>query len=294
MKILLTGAKGQLGRALYNLFTKDDSKWEVVAVDKAQLDITNLEQVSEVLAYYRPEIVINCGAYTAVDDCEENEEIAYLVNAEGPHHLAQVCNELHITLVHISTDYVFDGGFKEPIKEETYTMPQTVYGKSKCLGEEYVKTLCDKYFIVRTAWLYGEGSNFVKTMLRLAKERKEINVVNDQWGSPTSTKDLASFISELIQTDYYGIYHASNEGICSWYEFALTIFEYAGEKVIVNPITSEEYVCKAVRPKYSVLDCSKLRNRGFTPLRTWDSALKEYIEEWKNEARKGQKWNILK
>ena len=276
MKVLLTGASGQLGLELQRQF-KVCSIVDIVATDHNMLDITHFNQVRAELLLIKPDVVINCAAYTAVDRCEEDIENAYKVNALGPKHLAIVCDEIGAKLVQISTDYVFDGETPVPRREDDVTGPQSIYGSSKLLGEEYVKTFCKKHFIIRTAWLYGEGNNFVNTMLRLSKTNGELNVVNDQWGSPTSTKDLAKMIIELIHTEYYGTFHGTCEGECSWYEFACKIFGIKGIHVKVNPVTSEVFKRSAKRPKYSVLDNFMLKVYDMNSFRHWEEALVDYL-----------------
>lgn len=275
MKILITGAGGQLGLELQKQMAGKD--YEVITTDYQTLDITNLEQVKVKLEELKPDIVINCAAHTAVDKCEEEVESAYKINAIGAKNLAMGCDKIDAKLVQVSTDYVFSGEDPGARREDDRVGPQSIYGTSKLLGEEYVKTFCKKYFIIRTAWLYGEGNNFVRTMLRLAETNKELNVVNDQFGSPTSTKDLAKVIIELMHTEYYGTYHGTCEGECSWYDFACKIFEIKGIDVKVNPVTSEEFVRPAKRPKYSVLDNFMLKLYGLNSFRHWEEALKDYL-----------------
>jgi dTDP-4-dehydrorhamnose reductase len=278
MKVLLTGAKGQLGVELQRQLDKGEQKHEIIATDYDTLDITNLEQVRETLVLHGPQVIINCAAHTAVDKCEEDVENAYRINAIGPKNLAIVSAELGAKLIQISTDYVFSGIEAEPRREDDTTGPQSIYGSSKLLGEDYVKTFCKKYFIVRTAWLYGEGNNFVRTMLNLAKTKNELSIVNDQFGSPTSTKELAIAIINLMQTEYYGTYHGTCEGECSWYEFACKIFELKKIKVNVNPVSSEEFIRPAKRPTYSVLDNFMLKLYNLNTFRPWEEALKDYLE----------------
>lgn len=278
MKILITGANGQLGLELQLQLQQSNEKYKVIPTDYTTLDITNLNQVKAKLLLERPNVVINCAAHTAVDKCEEDIEKAYKINAIGPKNLAMVCDEIGAKLVQVSTDYVFSGKNPEPRREDDVTNPQSVYGASKLLGEEYVKTFCKKYFIVRTAWLYGEGNNFVRTMLKLAETNKEINVVGDQFGSPTSTKDLAKVIIELMDTEYYGTFHGTCEGQCSWYDFACKIFEIRGVDIKVNKVTSEEFIRPAKRPKYSILDNFMLKLYGMNSFRSWEEALEEYLE----------------
>ncbi len=279
MKILITGSNGQLGLELQQQLAQDTKKYKVISTDYESLDITNLNQVKAELLLERPDIVINCAAHTAVDKCEEDIENAYKINAIGPKHLAIGCDEIGAKLVQVSTDYVFSGDIPGARREDDVTGPQSIYGTSKLLGEEYVKTFCKKHFIVRTAWLYGEGNNFVRTMLKLAETHKELNVVGDQFGSPTSTKDLAKAIIELMDTEYYGTFHGTCEGECSWYDFACKIFELKGVDVKVNKVTSEEFIRPAKRPKYSVLDNFMLKLYGLNSFRSWEEALEEYLSK---------------
>jgi dTDP-4-dehydrorhamnose reductase len=281
MKILLTGANGQLGLELQKQLEKSEVNYETIATDYDTLDITNLGQVRETLTLHTPQVIINCAAHTAVDKCEEDIENAYRINAIGPKNLAIVCEELGSKLIQISTDYVFSGMDAKPRREDDTTGPQSIYGSSKLLGEDYVKTFCKKYFIVRTAWLYGEGNNFVRTMLNLAKTKNELSVVNDQFGSPTSTKELAAAIINLMQTEYYGTYHGTCEGQCSWYDFACKIFELSGIEIKVEPVSSEAFVRPAKRPTYSVLDNFMLKLYGLNTFRPWEDALTEYLENEK-------------
>lgn len=278
MKVLLTGGRGQLGLELKKQIQSEYTNYEVSSTDYDVLDITDLNQVRKVLLLENPDIVINCAAHTAVDKCEEDIENAYKINAIGPKNLAIACDDIGAKLVQISTDYVFNGEVPGARREDDITGPQSIYGTSKLLGEEYVKTFCKKHFIIRTAWLYGEGNNFVRTMLKLAETNKELNVVGDQFGSPTSTKDLAKAIIELMQTEYYGTYHGTCEGECSWYDFACKIFELKGIDIKVNKVTSEEFIRPAKRPKYSVLDNFMLKLYGLNSFRHWEEALKDYLE----------------
>lgn len=274
MRILITGASGMLGHDLQRTLKNH----ELILCNSKNLDITNKNLVSETINEMKPDILINSAAYTNVDDCETNYEEAYKVNALGPKNLANVCKDLKIPLVHISTDYVFDGKKTEPLKENDNLGPQTAYGKTKLEGEQFIQKILDEYFIIRTAWLYGcDGNNFVKTMLNLSKSHNEITVVNDQIGSPTFTYDLAKGISEIIKTDKYGVYHLTNSGSCSWYEFSKEIFRLANKNVKVIPVTTEEFPRPAPRPKYSVLNNAKWIKQGFKPLRDYKEALKEYL-----------------
>ena len=229
MKVLVTGSNGQLGRELR--IQLKDKNINFVGYDIPEFDITDKAAISEIITKEEPDVIINCGAMTNVDGCETNREAAFKINADGPKNLAEIAKEKDIVLVQVSTDYVFDGegiaqnGQLRPYVETDPVDPKTVYGDSKAAGEKYVAEAMDKYFIVRTAWLYGDGNNFVKTMLRLAENHPQLTVVSDQVGTPTSTVDLARAIIELIQTNAYGIYHGTCEGQCSWYDFAVAIFE---------------------------------------------------------------------
>lgn len=274
-KILVTGANGQLGRALQRRF-KD--KYSLLACTGAQLDITADNACRDAVRAYKPDIVINAAAYTNVEKSEDEPEAAFAVNAAGAHNLALACRDGKAKLIHISTDYVFDGEKNGPYEEADLPNPLSVYGKSKLLGEKLIRDTGGRFFIVRTSWLFGDGSNFVRTMLRLADERPEIAVVADQYGTPTYAGDLAVFLERLMNTEYYGIYHATNTGNCTWYDFACQIFEHAGLAVAVKPIKTGEFPVKARRPRYSVLDNKLLCRRGFTPLRAWQDALAQYLD----------------
>ncbi len=276
MKILITGSNGMLGHDLIDVL---ENNHELILTTSKTLDITDKGQVLDFISDSKPDIVINSAAYTDVDGCEENQDLAYSVNGEGVRNLALACREVDCPLVHISTDYVFDGNAREPICEDGEIGPISVYGKSKLRGEEAILEILDKYFIVRTAWLYGiNGRNFPKTMLELAENHSEITVVYDEVGTPTYTPDLAYGISQLIETDYYGIYHLTNSGSCSWCEFAKYIFEIADRDVNVVPVTASEFARPAPRPSYSVLNNKNWIEKGFKPLRSYKEAIKEYIE----------------
>ena len=276
MKILITGSNGMLGHDLINALKE---RHDLIPTTSKTLDITDKKQTIDFIRDKKPDIVINSAAYTDVDGCEENQDLAYSVNGDGVRNLALACRDIDCPLVHISTDYVFDGSATEPIREDGEIGPISVYGKSKLEGEEAIQEILDKYFIIRTAWLYGiNGRNFPKTMLELAENHPEITVVYDEVGTPTYTPDLAEGISRLIETDYYGIYHLTNSGSCSWCEFARYIFEIAGRDVKVIPVTASEFARPAPRPSYSVLDNSNWIEKGFKPLRSYKDAIKEYIE----------------
>ena len=276
MKILITGSNGMLGHDLIEVLRDDH---ELVLTTSKTLDITDKEKTIEFIAENSPDVVINSAAYTDVDGCETNRDLAYAVNGEGVRNLALGCRAADCPLVHVSTDYVFDGTARQPIEEDGEIGPISVYGKSKLEGEKAIQEILDKYFIVRTAWLYGiNGRNFPKTMLELAENHSEITVVYDEVGTPTYTPDLAYGISQLIETDYYGIYHLTNSGSCSWCEFSRYIFEVAGCDVKVIPVTASEFSRPAPRPSYSVLKNKNWIEKGFEPLRDYKEAIREYIE----------------
>ena len=276
MKILITGSSGMLGHDLIEIL-KDNH--ELILTSSKTLDITDNNRVIEFICENKPDIVINSAAYTNVDGCEENQETAYSINGDGVRNLAIGCSKIDCPLVHISTDYVFNGENTRPWVEDDEIGPISVYGKSKLKGEEAILEILDKFFIIRSAWLYGiNGGNFPKTMLELAKNHSEITVVYDEVGTPTYTPDLAKAISQLIDTDYYGIYHITNSGSCSWCEFARYIFEVADKDVKVIPVTASEFARPAPRPHYSVLENKKWIENGFKPLRNYKDAAKEYIE----------------
>ncbi|MEE3466982.1 MAG: dTDP-4-dehydrorhamnose reductase [Eubacterium sp.] len=288
-KILLTGSSGQLGRAVRKEYGKEaefiltDVEGPVLESPEGMfLDITDADQVQATLQREQPDVVINCGAMTNVDGCESAYETAFRINALGPRNLAAAAEEIGAKLIHISTDYVFSGTDPNPLKESEEPDPISAYGRTKLAGERYVRECTNRFFILRTAWLYGEGKNFVKTMLRLAETRDEIAVVDDQIGSPTSASELAKVIHRLEPTIRYGVYHATCEGSVSWAGFAERIFEKAGCKVKVNPISSAEYKRlnpdSADRPLFSILDNAMLRLNGFPPMADWETAFDEYIK----------------
>ena len=276
MKILITGSNGMLGQDLVEVL-KDNH--ELILTTSKTLDITDKKHVIDFISDSKPDLVINSAAYTDVDGCETNQDIAYAVNGEGVKNLALACSEVDCPLVHVSTDYVFKGDNTRPWVEDDEIGPISVYGKSKLQGEEAIQEILDKFYILRTAWLYGtNGKNFPKTMLELAENHSEITVVYDEVGTPTYTPDLAKAIAELIETDKYGIYHLTNSGYCSWCEFARYIFEIADVDVKVIPVTASEFARPAPRPHYSVLDNKNWVKNGFEPLRSYKEAIKEYIE----------------
>lgn len=279
MKILITGSKGQLGHDLLGELAK--RKIEAVGVDVEEMDITDAGACRRVITGAEVDAVIHCAAYTAVDAAEDQVDLCRRINSEGTRNIAQVCHDLGIKMLYLSTDYVFDGEGTRPWEPDDERHPLNVYGQTKYEGELAVEELVEKFFTVRIAWVFGvNGKNFIKTMLRLGKEKGAVGVVNDQIGSPTYTYDLARLLVDMIQTDRYGRYHATNEGLCSWYEFAVEIFKQAGmEDVIVTPLDSSKFPAKAKRPKNSRMDRSKLTANGFDPLPPWQDALARYLKE---------------
>jgi dTDP-4-dehydrorhamnose reductase len=274
MRILITGANGQLGREL----TKRLQGTDFLATDVDELDITNQKNTLQVINDYKPDVVIHGAAYTNVDGAEQHPETAYKVNAIGTQNIAAACLQCGAKLVYISTDYVFDGTLGRAYNEFDGTNPQSIYGKSKLAGEVLAKHILNRLFIVRTSWLYGDGNNFVRTMVKLGQEKAELRVVNDQYGCPTSTKEVAEVLLTLIQTEHYGTYHAANTGVTTWYDFAKEIFKISGNnKVEVFPQTTEELGRTAPRPKYSPLDNLMLRLTVGNTMRPWETALAEYI-----------------
>jgi len=278
IKILVTGVSGQLG---YDIVRKlKEIGLEAIGADIKDFDITNKEQTLKYIQKCKPDVVVHCAAYTAVDKAESEKEKCYSVNVDGTRNVAEACKLVDAKMLYISTDYVFDGEGEEPQPENKQTNPLNYYGFTKQLGEQIVKKILDKYFIIRTSWLYGKnGDNFVKTILELARTRNEINVVDDQIGAPTYTEDLAVLICDMIQTNLYGTYHGVNEGYCSWYEFALAILKKAGIKVKVNPINTAEYSAKSKRPLNSRLSKENLIKHGFRRLPDWEDALSRYFKE---------------
>lgn len=276
MRILITGAKGMLAKAVIDQF-KDNN--ELILTDVSELDITDENNTNEFITRIKPEYIINCAAYTAVDKAEENIELAKKVNSIGPKNLAIAAKKNDAILIHISTDYVFNGelDISKSYIEDDEIAPVTVYGKTKAEGEKNIIENCDKYYILRTAWLYGDGNNFVRTMIKLGKEKEEINVVSDQHGSPTYTVDLASIINQVIEKKLpYGIYHSTNEGFTTWYDFTKKIFEIANINCKVNPVTSEEFIRPAKRPKNSKMSKSKLLENGVI-IPKYENALERYL-----------------
>jgi dTDP-4-dehydrorhamnose reductase len=280
MRVLVSGANGQLG---YDVVKRlEENNIECLGTDRKILDITNKEQVNGVISDYHPDVVIHCAAYTAVDKAEDEKEICHKINVLGTKYLAEACKDIDAKMVYISTDYVFDGEGERPFEVSDKPNPINYYGQTKYEGELEVQDILNKYFIVRISWVFGShGNNFVKTMLRLGKEKEEISVVADEIGSPTYTHDLAKLLLEIIQTEKYGVYHATNEGYCSWYEFACEIFRQAGMDIKVDPIKSENYFAKAKRPKNSKLYKNNLDS--FNKLESWQEALHKFIKKERSE-----------
>lgn len=276
-KVIVTGCNGQLGRAV-NLFFKDAADISFVNTDVGELDITNIDKVMELAREVTPYAIINCAAHTGVDACETEYDKAFKINAIGPRNLAIAARETGARLMHISTDYVFDGKAANPYVETDATNPQGAYGSTKLAGENFVKEFADRYYILRTAWLYGDGKNFVKTMLRLSEDHDMVTVVGDQYGSPTSAAELTKAINALLFTENYGTFHATCEGSCNWAEFAQEIFRLAGKTTKVKAITTEEYGAPAPRPAYSVLENRMLKLTTDFMFADWHDALVEYMK----------------
>lgn len=282
MNILVTGASGQLGHDLVIELRKRGHS--VTGVSSRELNLTDPAAVRAYLNAMRPNVVMHCAAYTAVDKAEDDTEACLAVNHLGTKAVADACAEIGCKLLYISTDYVFPGDGERPWEPEDVTNPLNLYGKSKLLGEEAVRAATDKHFIVRISWVFGvNGKNFVKTMLRLGAERDKLTVVNDQFGSPTYTKDLSVLLADMVVTEKYGTYHATNEGICSWFEFASAIIAEAGLPAKVLPVSSDQYPSRAKRPSNSRMSKEKLTANGFNPLPTWQDALCRYLEELKEK-----------
>ena len=278
MKVVVTGAAGQLGRELADVFSVPEV--ELVALTSADLDITDARTVMERLQAEQPALVLNAAAYTKVDACEEDPAPAWGVNTAGAWHLALVCREIGATLVHFSTDYVFDGTLSRPYTEFDPVAPRSMYGRTKEAGEQLIRDTLDRHYIVRTAWLHGRhGGNFLKTMLRVGRERDQVTVVNDQRGCPTFADDLARSIPSLVGTGAYGTYHRTGTGSCTWFDFARAAYERADIPVEVLPITTEEYGAPAPRPANSVLDNTKANLLGLDPLPRWEESLDRFLAQ---------------
>jgi len=279
MRIALLGSNGQLGRELQ----KTLSEHELIPLTRQEFDVTSHDQTRFVLTDLRPDMVLNTSAYHRVDDCETHAELAYGVNALAVLNLVRIANDLDATLVHLSTDYVFDGRQQMPYIEDSVALPLSVYGNSKLAGELLVRTMCRKYFVIRTCGLYGhagsrgKGGNFVETMLSKAGKGEPIRVVNDQVLTPTSTLELASQMAVLLNTAHYGLFHITCEGACSWHDFAAAAFEFAGIKADLSPTTSDLYKTAAIRPRYSVLENARLKQLGLNRMRHWRDALSDYL-----------------
>jgi dTDP-4-dehydrorhamnose reductase len=284
MKVLVTGYTGQLG---FDVVREGIERgFDMIGVGSRELNITDEQSVSQFLNEMKPDAIIHCAAYTAVDKAEDDKENCWNINVNGTKYLANAAKALNAKFIYISTDYVFDGLGDDPFFETDTTNPVGYYGLTKLEGEKVVQSLLSEWFIVRISWVFGlNGNNFVKTMLRLAETRNELNVVGDQVGSPTNTFDLSRLLLDMIQTNQYGIYHATNEGICSWSEFAKEIFRLSEKNVVVNSITTEEYPTRAVRPKNSRLSKRKLVENGFEPLLSWQDSLAQYLNALKHEVK---------
>lgn len=284
MKILVTGYTGQLG---YDVVLEGKSReLDIVGVGSKDLDITNKETVFEYIKRLKPDAIIHCAAYTAVDKAEDDKETSKDINVGGTENLVEAAKSINAKFIYISTDYVFNGEGKEAFQELDKPFPIGHYGLTKFEGEEIVRNHLENWFIVRISWVFGiNGNNFIKTMLRLAETKEEVNVVDDQIGSPTYTVDLARLLIDMVQTEKYGVYHATNEGFCSWAEFTKEIFKQANKNVKVNGILTEEYPTRAVRPKNSRLGKSRLIDNGFTPLPSWQSAITRFLDELDNEVK---------
>lgn len=286
-KILVTGCNGQLGRAIRKEYKDAGVRFINTDVKESEgivaLDISDINQVMELIKSEKPDVIINCAAHTNVDACETQWDLAYKINAIGPRNLSIAANEVNAKMIHVSTDYVFEGNGEMPYKEFDIPNPVSAYGKTKLEGEKFVQQFANKYFILRTAWLYGEGKNFVKTMLQLAETHDEVSVVCDQIGTPTSAVELAKMIHYLEETDNYGLFHATCEGDTNWAAFAEEIFKLAGKNVRVNHVTSEQYAkmnpASANRPAYSILDNYMLRLTSDYKMADWKEALKVYMKE---------------
>lgn len=275
--IIVTGAKGQLGGDVCRLLK--EKKIEYIGIDKDEVDITDKKATEDFFSDKKIDALIHCAAYTAVDKAEQEKELCIKINAEGTKNLAQECSKKNALMIYVSTDYVFDGKGDSPFLPDDRKNPLSVYGKSKSDGEDFVREICKKHFIVRTSWVFGEENrNFIHTMLRLSETKKELNVVDDQIGSPTYSKDLAELLVSMTESDKYGIYHGTNEGFCSWYELASKVFEIRRIDIKVNPVSSDEFPTAAVRPHNSRLSKDCLEEAGFDSLPCWQNAVERYLK----------------
>lgn len=278
MKVLVTGAGGQLGYDVIKVLKQRNI--ECIGTDIAEFDITDFAVTDMFITKCHPDVVIHCAAYTAVDKAEDNQEICYSINVKGTENIAKVCKMIDAKMIYISTDYVFPGKGENFYEVDDQTGPLNVYGQTKLDGEKAVRAIVDRHFIVRISWVFGKnGNNFIKTMLKLGKDHEEINVVSDQFGSPTYTADIAPLLCDMIVTDKFGTYHATNEGICSWAEFAQEIFRQASYSTKVNFIFTAEYPTRAVRPLNSRLSKFNLDKAGFDRLPSWKEAIDSYLKE---------------
>lgn len=283
MKVFVTGVKGQLGYDVCKELEK--RRIEFLGSDIDDLDITDLSTVEKAISDFKPDAVIHCAAYTKVDLAEDEPALCFAANVDGTENIALACRKIGAKMVYISTDYVFPGTGDRFYEPNDSVNPQNTYGRSKLAGELVVQSFLDKYFIVRISWVFGKnGNNFVKTMLRLAESKTELNVVSDQIGSPTYTADLAPLLCDMVQSTNYGVYHATNEGVCSWADFARKIFEYSGKNVAVHSIDSKNYTTKAARPLNSKMNKNCLTENGFSRLPSWEDALFRYLKEIGNKA----------
>ena len=277
-KMIITGCNGQLGREMNRLYA-GNTDIELINTDVDELDITSIDAVMKLAKEVKPYAIINCAASTAVDACETNQDIAFKVNTIGPRNLAIAARETGAKLLHVSTDYVFDGTKETPYYESDPICPQSVYGSTKAEAEKMVQQMADRYFILRTAWLYGDGKNFAKTMLRLAETNDTVKVVGDQYGTPTSAYELAKGIDSLLFSDNYGLFHATCEGSCNWAEFAAEIFRLAGKDTKVQAITTAEYGAPANRPAHSVLENYMFKMTNGYLFADWHDAIEKYLKE---------------
>lgn len=293
MRILITGGNGQLGQELQRQLALGESALgflpdalknaDVISTDLPEVDLTDCAAAKALLQSVRPQVVINCAAFTNVDRCESEPDTAFSANAVAARNVAMACENVGAKLVHLSTDYVFPGTAAQPINETALAGPRSVYGATKLLGEEYVRTFCSRWFVVRTAWLYGRaGNNFVKTMLRIARENKSAKVVNDQFGSPTNAEDLAYHLLLLAASEEYGLYHCTGNGVCSWYELTQEIWRLWNVDAALAPCSTEEFPRPAPRPAYSALDNAMLRATVGDRMRTWQEALAHFYNEMKD------------